>query len=402
MPRVGRPSRTPTPSAGPSVLNTPKTDSSHFGLLREMLEEDGLWDSDDSSTHSDYEFNNDSDMLASSMLPISASGGKKKPKKKKGKGKAITPGPKTVMITSSGVSQTPIQQQQQRLVSKEVFTNEDQQEEMSIEIVEELVGRAFISVMEGHFAKLYMKIDNLKMEVSTLKTTVVSVLEENKKIGEIRGNAPDQELQPPATPRTPTKDLTIRSRPVLPALWKRAGRPLAQEVITRNWAKQVGKDNAMPMNVDESDAEPGRPGKAPRLTSPPPCLMHFRHAGASATVIGREDDRGENDKGGSRQSAWNPRKQNGRGRSRGSGDRVTELRNTITWRKEENDRGERRPGGRGGQQKRGELEAPEREKEDGRSQRSRVITKYDDSRGVTEVYDCHCNGRGRAQVIWML
>jgi len=179
---------------------------------------------------------------------------------------------------------------------------------LPVEIVEELVGRAFISVMEGHFAKLYTKIDNLKTEVSTLTTTVASLVEENKKMSEVRGNAPDPELQPPTTPRTPTKDLTIRPRPVLPAPRKRVGTPLAREVTTRNWAKQVEKDNATPMNIDESDAEPGRPGKVPRLTSPPPSLMHSRHAGASATVIGREDDRGENDKGGSRQNAQNPRK----------------------------------------------------------------------------------------------
>ena len=63
-----------------------------------------------------------------------------------------------------------------------------------------MVGKAFISVMEGHFEKLYSKMDNLKTEVSTLKTTVASLVEENKKMGEVRGNAPDPELQPPATP----------------------------------------------------------------------------------------------------------------------------------------------------------------------------------------------------------
>jgi hypothetical protein len=42
-----------------------------------------------------------------------------------------------------------------------------------------------------------------------------------------------------------------------------------------------------------------------------------------------------------------------------SRDRETELRNIITWRKEDNDRGGRRPGGRGGQQKRGESETLE-------------------------------------------
>ena len=113
-------------------------------------------------------------------------------------------------------------------------------------------------------------------------------------------------------------------------------------------------------------------------------------------VIGREDDRGDKDKGGSRQNARNPRKRNGRGRSRGSGDRVTELRNTIMWRKEDNDRGGRRPRGRGGQKKRGESEAPERINEDGRSRRGRVVTKYDDDRIVTEVSDC----RGERYECW--
>jgi len=106
-------------------------------------------------------------------------------------------------------------------------------------------------------------------------------------------------------------------------------------------------------------------------------------------VIGWEDDRGESDKGGHQQNARNPRKRNGRGRSRGTCDRVTKLRNTITWRKEENDRGGKRSGGRGGQQKRGQSEALKRNKEEERPRRSRATTKYDDDRGVTEIYDCH-------------
>jgi len=81
----------------------------------------------------------------------------------------------------------------------------------------------------------------------------------------------------------------------------------AREVTTRNWVKQVEKDNVTPMNIDESDAEPGRPGKAPRLTSPPPTLMHSRYAGASAMVKRGEDDRGKNDKGGQTRSLPNPR-----------------------------------------------------------------------------------------------
>jgi len=302
---IGRPSRTPAPTAGPSTLQTVP---SRFSLLQEMLEEDDQWNSDDSSCsgHSAYDFNYDSDgdnTVASTMLPTFASGGKKKSKKKKGKGKKA-PAPK--MITSSGVSKTP--QQQQRLAPEEVFTDEGQKEEMPIEIVEELVGKAFISVMDGHFAKLYSKIDNLKTEVSTLKTTVASLVEENKKLGEVRRHAPDPEMQQQMTPRTSKKDLTIRPHPQLQPR-KQVGTPFAREILTRNWQKQVKKDNTTPMNIDESDAEPGRPGKAPRLTSLPPTLMHSRYAGASAMVKRREDDRGENDKGGWTRSLPNPQEQ---------------------------------------------------------------------------------------------
>ena len=383
---------------GPSALTTPKNDSSHFGLLREMLEEDGLWDSDgsdDSSTHSDYDFNNDSDTVASSMLPIFASGGKKKRKKKNGKGKTVKSAPKTT--TSSGVSQTPIQQQMNLLET--VYADEgDDDLDMPQDMAEKIVGTAVIKVMEGHFAKLYSKINNLKTEVSTLKITVASLVEENKKLGEVRGNVPDLEKQPPATPATPKQDLMIRPRPQLQTC-KRVGTPFTREVTTRNWAKQVEKDNATPMNIDELDAEPERPGKALRLTSPPPTLMHSQYAGASAMAKRREDDRGEKDKGGQTRSLPNPRERQirRRGRSKGSCDRVTELRNTITWRKEDNDRGGRQPGGRGGQQKWWEFEAPERDQEkEGQLQRNRVVTKYEDGRGVTEVYDCH----GRRYESW--
>jgi len=253
------------------------------------MNEDNLWESgSDSSTHSDYDNYRDSDedTVASTMLAPFLDAEPRS--KKKGNGKVPAPKKK-----NSGGSKTP--QQQQPSAPEKVFTDKRQQEDMPIEIVEELVPKAFISVMEGHFAKLYTKIDNLKTEVSTPKTTVGSLVEENKKMGEVRGNAPDPELQPPATPHTATKDLTIRPRPVLPALPKRVGTPLAREVSTQNWAKQVENDNATPMNIDELDAEPGRPGKALRLTSPPPSLMHSRHAGASATVVRRVDGRGEKD-----------------------------------------------------------------------------------------------------------
>jgi len=136
-----------------------------------------MWESGtDSSTYSDYDYNardSGDDTVASSMLPIFAtSGGKQKPKKKKGKGKKKTPAPET--ITSSGVSQTPIRQQQ-RIESEKVLADEDHYGETPIEIVEELVGKAFISVMDGHFAKLYTKIDNLRAEVSTVTPLVLHV-----------------------------------------------------------------------------------------------------------------------------------------------------------------------------------------------------------------------------------
>jgi len=220
------------PSAGPSVMSTPKNDSSCFGLLREMLEEE-TWGSDfcSCSGHSAYDFNYDSDgdnTVASTMLPIFTSGGKKKPKKKKGKGKSTTPGPK--MTTSSGVSQTPTKQQMELLEKAYADESEDDLD-MPQDMAEKIVGMAVIKVMEGHFAKLYSKIDNLKTEVSTLKTTIASLVEENKKLGEVRGNAPDPEKQPPATPATSKKDLMIRSRPQL-QMCKQVGTPLAREKLT--------------------------------------------------------------------------------------------------------------------------------------------------------------------------
>jgi len=293
MPRVGRPSRTPTPRAGPAATIKPKTDSSSFALLREMLEEDRLCDSDsDSSTHSDYNFNNDSDMVASSMLPIFASGEKKKPKKKQGKGKT-TPAPR--MITSSGASKT--QHQQKQMESESFLMDEEQSiEDMPQDVAEKIVGMAVIKVMQGYFTKLHSKMDNLKTEVSMLQRTVASLVEENKQLGEVRRHAPDPEMQQQTTARTPTKNLTIRPRQQLKAR-KCVGTPLAKEILTRIWAKQIEEDDSTLMNIDESDAEPGRPPTAPRLTSPPHKLIHSRYAGASVTGKRREDVREETDRG---------------------------------------------------------------------------------------------------------
>jgi len=224
--------------------------------------------------------------------------------------------------TSLAVSKTPIQQPT-TMLQLASMAEEEESLEMDNDMAMEIVGTAFTKVMEGHFAKLYSKIDNLKTEVSTLNTTFARLVEENEKLGEVRGNVPDPEMQPPATPVTPTNDLTIRLQQVLPALRKRVGTPLARVVTTRNCAKQVEKDNMMVMNIDQLDAEPGRPGKASRLLSPPPSLMHSPHAEAPATATRREDDRGENDIGGCQRRACNPRQRQGQGRSEGSCDQVT-------------------------------------------------------------------------------
>jgi len=249
---------------------------------------------------------------------------------------------------------------------------------------------AVIKVMERHFPKLCSKIDNVKTEVSMVKTMVASLIEENKKLREVRGNAADLEMQPPMTPRTPKMDLTIRPQPQL-ELRNGVGTRLAREILTRNWENQVKKDNPTLMNIDELDVEPGRLGKAPRFTSPPPTLMHSQYTAASATVKSSEDHGGKIQNVGRTRSLPNPRERQRRrrGRAERSCGRVTELRNTITHRQEENVRCGKRPGGRGGQQKRGEFEALEREKEKYERPRwSPVITSYDDGRGVMEVFDC--------------
>jgi hypothetical protein len=168
-----------------------------------MMDEDNIWQSDssESSGRSEYQFDSDGSMVASTMLNLLTD----EPRSKK-KGKGKKPAPKKT--TSSGSSKTPKQQKMKE--SEKIPIYEDEEDlDMPQDVAEKIVGMAVIKVMEGHFAKLYSKIDNLKMEVSTLKTTVASLVEENKKLGEVRGNAPDPEKQPPATPVTPTKDLTI-------------------------------------------------------------------------------------------------------------------------------------------------------------------------------------------------
>jgi len=51
------------------------------------------------------------------------------------------------------------------------FTNEgDDDLDTPQDMAEKIVGTAVIKVMEGHFTKLYSKIDNQKMEVSIAQT----------------------------------------------------------------------------------------------------------------------------------------------------------------------------------------------------------------------------------------
>jgi hypothetical protein len=73
---------------------------------------------------------------------------------------------------------------------------------------------------------------------------------------------------------------------------------LARAVLTQNWVQQVKEDNVTLSNIDELDAEPGQLGKAWKLISPPPSLMHSQYAGALAPANRKEDDRGGNKKGG--------------------------------------------------------------------------------------------------------
>ena len=129
-----------------------------------------------------------------------------------------------------------------------------------MEVAEEIVRTAFTTVTEKHFAMLYSNIDNQMREVPMLKTTVASLVENNKMLEKVRGNAPDLEMQPPATPPTRKEDLTISPR-LPPAPSKRGGSFLFKQVGERYWGKQAEKNNSMPMDIHKSDAEPWQPGK---------------------------------------------------------------------------------------------------------------------------------------------
>lgn len=186
------------------------------------------WESDaesDCSSRLDYSSHYDSDdnLIANSMLPIFASGGgeEKKPKKK-GKGKRLpAPEKKLALATTSlgGSSKLPVgdfgPKQQTKMKSEEIFIYKDGNIDLSHEAAMGMVATAYIKAIAGHFTKLYSKIDNLKCKVKTLKTTMKSLVEENKKLGEVKGeNTLDPEKQPPVTPVTPTKNLMIS--PALP------------------------------------------------------------------------------------------------------------------------------------------------------------------------------------------
>jgi len=141
------------------------------------------------------------------MLPIFASGGgeEKRPKKKKGKGKRLpAPEKKLALTTTSlgGSSKLSVgdvgPKQQPRMKSEEIFIYKDGNIDLFHEAAMGMVATASIKAIDGHFTKLYSKIDNLKCKVKTLKTTVKSLVEENKKLGEVKGeNTSDPEKQPP-------------------------------------------------------------------------------------------------------------------------------------------------------------------------------------------------------------
>jgi hypothetical protein len=99
------------------------------------------------------------------------------------------------MRMSSGFSQTRIQQQTNLL--EKAYADKSDDFDIPQDMAEKIFRTAVIKVMEGYFVKLYLKIDNLKKEVSMLQTTIACHVEENKKLGEVRGNAPDPEMQPP-------------------------------------------------------------------------------------------------------------------------------------------------------------------------------------------------------------
>jgi hypothetical protein len=80
---------------------------------------------------------------------------------------------------------------------------------MPIEILEEFVSEALIFVMEGHLTRLNSKINNLRMQLSMLNTTVASHVEEHTRLCNVGRHAPDREKQQTTISRTPLQDFTI-------------------------------------------------------------------------------------------------------------------------------------------------------------------------------------------------
>jgi hypothetical protein len=59
--------------------------------------------------------------------------------------------------------------------------------------------------INGPCAILYFPIKNIVYKVREFRTTVVSLVEENKKLDKVRGNVPDPETQLPVTLILPKK-----------------------------------------------------------------------------------------------------------------------------------------------------------------------------------------------------
>jgi hypothetical protein len=106
------------------------------------------------------------------------------------------------------------------------------------------------------------------MDILALKTTVANLAQENTKLGNIRRNAPDPEKQPLAIPRTPKSILQLGQH--YHQHQRRVRTPLATAVFEWNLPMKVEKGNAMPMNINNSDAEPRKLDKALQVISPPP------------------------------------------------------------------------------------------------------------------------------------
>jgi hypothetical protein len=72
--------------------------------------------------------------------------------------------------------------------SEEIFVDKDSDTGVSHDAALNIVSAADIKALEGHFAELYTKMNNLMSEVKMLKSAVECLVEENKKwvkLGEI-------------------------------------------------------------------------------------------------------------------------------------------------------------------------------------------------------------------------